>query len=499
MRKIKDEQLHLGAVPIGQIELDLDSRDEIAQLLYGLQALYKDPALRKNAFELLDKILPANTNRHTGRKGMELWSILVLGLLRANCNWDFDHLREMANNHIKIREMMGLSPFDTKKFKLQTIKDNLSLLTPEVLDELNTLAVTAAHKKLDHDQESLKGKCDSFVVETDVHYPTDINLLFDAIRKVIELVAKLCTDLDLTEWRQSKHILKNIKKKYRKAQKLKRSNSKNEEKQKKREQEIIIAHQEYIDIVLFYLNKAKTTLETISQDYGAENAFLAVLPIEKFIKHAERQIDQIYRRVVLDEKIPHSEKVFSIFEEHTEWISKGKAGVPQELGLNVCILRDQHGLILNHRVMQGEKDQEVAVPVVEDTQSTFSNFNSCSFDKGFWSPDNREQLDEILDEVVLPKKGKLSQKDKEEQASESFAEGRRQHPVVESSINALENHGLDRCLDHGIQGFKRYISLSVLARNIQILGHKLQKLQRKKLKMIERIKQSKASKACQPA
>ena len=499
MRKIKEEQLRLGAIPIPQIEIDLDSRDEIAQLLYGLQALYSDPDSRKRAFELLDKILPSNVNRRTGRKGMEIWQILVLGLLRANCNWDFDHLLDMANNHIKIREIMGLAPYDLRKFKLQTIKDNLSLLTSDVLDEVNALVVTSAHKKLDHEQENIKGKCDSFVVETDVHYPTDINLLLDAIRKVIELTAKICTGLGLTEWRQSKHILKKIKKKYRKAQKLKHSKSKNDEKKQEREQEIIKAHQEYIDIVLFYLNKAKMTLESLTQDHGTENVFLALLPIEKFINHAERQRDQIYRRVVLGETIPHSEKVFSIFEEHTEWISKGKAGVPQELGLNVCIVQDQHGFILHHRVMQGEKDQEVAVPIVEETQRTFSNFKNCSFDKGFWSPANHNKLGTILEEVILPKKGKLSKNDKEEQSSESFIEGRRQHPVVESSINALENHGLDRCLDHGINGFKRYISLSVLARNIQILGHKLQKSMRKKLKMIEKIKKAKASKIYQPA
>jgi len=59
---------------------------------------------------------------------------------------------------------------------------------------------------------------------------------------------------------------------------------------------------------------------------------------------------------VLDEKIPHEEKVFSIFEPHTEWISKGKAGVPQELGLQVCVLKDQYGFILHHLVMEQQTD-----------------------------------------------------------------------------------------------------------------------------------------------
>jgi IS5 family transposase len=71
---------------------------------------------------------------------------------------------------------------------------------------------------------------------------------------------------------------------------------------------------------------------------------------------------------------------------------------------------------------------------------------------------------------VLSKKGKLSRHDKQIECSESFVESRRQHAAVESAINALENHGLDRCLDHGLNGFKRYIALAVLARNLQKLG-----------------------------
>ncbi len=92
----------------------------------------------------------------------------------------------------------------------------------------------------------------------------------------------------------------------------------------------------------------------------------------------------------------------------------------------------------------------------------------------------RRQLTNILDYVVLPKKGRLSAKDKEIQQSEEFVESRRKHSAVESSINALENHGLDRCLDYGLHGFKRYVALSVLARNIQILGHLIQQKEQKR-------------------
>ncbi len=76
--------------------------------------------------------------------------------------------------------------------------------------------------------------------------------------------------------------------------------------------------------------------------------------------------------------------------------------------------------------------------------------------------------------MILPKKGGLSKVDKERQCDPEFVQGRCKHPGVESAINALENHGLDRCLDRGIDGFDRYISIAVVARNMQQLGHIIQ-------------------------
>ena len=473
MRTVKNSQLQLGGTSIENIKIDLHSRDDIPPLLLGLQHIYTNLELRRKVFEILEQKINPGINNNNGRPGMELWKILVFGVLRLNLNWDYDRLVEMANNHKTIRSMIGHGSFtDDYEYKLQTVKDNVTLLTPEILDEINSIVVEAGHcivKK--NEDEKLQGRCDSFVVETDVHYPTDINLLFDAMRKVISLTATLCSLCNHSGWRQSKHNIKTLKRLFRKAQQLKRSTSKDQAKKNKREELIKAAHQEYIDMADAFLDRARSTLKTAT-GYGASGIVL-VFSIENFIAHAERQIDQIRRRVILGEKIPHEEKVFSIFEEHTEWISKGKAGVPVELGLKVCVLEDQHGFILHHRVMEHETDDQIAVTIVEDCRKNFSSLSSCSFDKGFHSPANQKDLQEHLDKVILPKKGKLSLKDRDREYSSDFIKARHQHSAVESAINALEVHGLDRCPDHGIKGFKRYVSLAVLARNIQQLGTKI--------------------------
>jgi len=112
--------------------------------------------------------------------------------------------------------------------------------------------------------------------------------------------------------------------------------------------------------------------------------------------------------------------------------------------------------------------------MVQGAKDRFEIIIGCSFDKGFHSPDNQRDLANMLDYVILPKKGRLSAKDKQIEQSEEYKAYRRKHSAVESSINALENHGLDRCRDHREHGFKCYVALSVLARNLQILGHLLQ-------------------------
>jgi hypothetical protein len=120
----------------------------------------------------------------------------------------------------------------------------------------------------------------------------------------------------------------------RAAQMKKRGGGGTEEQKEKRQEQMVRAHQQYMDIAQQYFNKACLSLKRL-QELGVLTASqqLTILEVQQYIVDAERQIDQTTRRVVEGKTIPHSEKVFSLFEPHTEWIVKGKAGVPMELGL----------------------------------------------------------------------------------------------------------------------------------------------------------------------
>jgi hypothetical protein len=479
-------QLRIGQTDIPNIRIDFECRDEIPQLLSGLRTIYSDRASREKVFGILQKITPVDVNSKNGRPGMDLWKILVLGTLRLNCNWDFDKLHDIANNHMLVREFLGHTIYDfNQRYKLQTVKDNIALFTPEISDEISRAVIRKGHELIPKANETpLKGRCDSFVVETDVHNPTDINLLLDAIRKVLFIIGGLFDELGVTEWRQHRHIFKGIKKQFNVVRRLKHSSSKDEGKRVLRERLVTEAHREYVDAVESLVDRAQKSIEIVGDSGFVEVAEIMI--VENFIAHARRRIDQIRRRVLEGETIEHHEKVFSIFEEHTEWICKGKSGVPRELGLGVCILEDQYGYVLHHHVMEKRKDVDIAVSMVSEAKRKFPELSECSFDKGFYSRKNREALGGMLDLVVLPKKGRLSEDERRLEHSPEFVESRRKHSAVESAINALENHALDRCPDHGITGFERYVALAVLARNIQVLGAYVRKKELEKLRRSRR-------------
>lgn len=484
MRRSFNPQLELGATPIEDIIFNARSRDDIPQLLRGLQHIYTTPGIRDAVFDVLQQHISEKIDFDNGRPGMDLWVLLVLGTLRLGLDCDYDRLHELANEHKTIRAMLGHGDWrDEHHYGLQTLRDNVTLLTEAMLIEINIIVVSAGHtlvKKKETD--ALRGRCDSFVVETHVEYPTDTGMLFDALRKTINLSSDLCTHYRIDGWRQSNYNLQRLKTHWRKAQATHRSRKADAEAKKAKAYSayLRIAHQ-YYEKSLASVEQLQALSKTLSPDSWSRLQH-DLTEISDFQDYAEKLMDQIKRRVLEDEVIPAGEKIYSIFQPHTEWISKGKAGVPVELGLKVCIMEDQFQFILHHQVMEKTQDVHVAVSMVEASKKHFPSLNLCSFDKGFHSPANQKELVDHLEDVILPKKGKLSFEEKIKERTPLFRQARRQHSAVESAINGLEQNGLDRCYDHGIDGFKRYVALGVLSRNLQRIGFILTARDRAKLK-----------------
>jgi len=417
-------------------------------------------------------------------------------VLRLALNCDYDRIMELANEHGTLRQMLGHGWLDAdKRYGRTTIVENVSRITPEVLGLVNWVVVAQGHRTLGKEEAALAGRCDSFVVETDVHYPTDGTLLLDAMRKILRGCgqAQGLGIEGVDGWRQHDYQYRALRTLYRKAQRLRPSSSQRPAQVEARQKAIQGAYRAFLNRSRGLVTRVESTLAVLQAATGPLGGSRLAAEIERFLVHAHRQIDQLHRRVILGERIPHEEKVFSVFEEHTEWVSKGKAGVPVELGVRTAILEDQFGFILHARVMAGEVDPQVPVWIIREAQILYPQLHACSFDKGFYTPDNLAALEQRLDHPVLPKKGKWSEEDRAREGEETFVAMRRQHPAVESAINALEVHGLDRCPDHGLVGLKRYVAWAVVGRNLLKLGVVLLQQEREERARAEQARRRRAA------
>ena len=462
----------LGRTRIEDIKINVKSRDDIPAILLGLQELYRNEGLRKAVFELLEQRFGEDCHLGVGRPGMELWTVLVLAVLKQGLGCDFDRLHEHANTHVVLRELLGYGEFDRTEHSYDQILRNVSLLDEDTLRAIHELVVRHGQHLCGHEaSERLSGRCDSFVVETDVHYPTDRNLLWDSARVMVRVATALAKEWKLPGWRQSAHHQRTLRRLYQRVASTRRSD----------------AWLADVDALLGkckeLLAKAETTRTTLAQR-GAQEEELEQL--DRYVGHTRRQIEQTDRRILQGEAIPQEEKVFSVFEEHTRWNSKGKAGVPVELGLPVAIVEDQSQFVLEHRILWQGSDTDVALPLITATQECFPELLACSFDRGFHSPDNQAALGDRLDLNAMPVKGRRSARRRAIEEQPDFAEARQQHPAVESAINNLEQRGLDRVRTHGKAGFARTVALSILAANLHRVGLLIRARERERLKRLQR-------------
>lgn len=491
MRQQFLQQLSFGVVPIGEVVINLKSRHELPPVLFALQYAFNDEKMNKEIFSMLDAHILAGKAK-TGRIGMSLWEILVLGTVKLCLNADYDRLHDLANNHIELRGILGVQKSDFsigKYYHLQTMKDNVKLLDEETIKAINLIIVKGAHgiikKNAGVDCLGLQTKADSFVVESHVHFPTDINLLWDSCRKCLDVVVLLKKEgVSLTGWGQVGRWYGKIRKVYRICSEIHRKKGAN-------------YHERLKEATKDYLKTSKELAKKM-EPVGKEGALymasgVADLRIYNLLEELvyylsmlNKHRDLLKRRVLLGEKIPHEEKVFSIFEPHVEWNAKGKAGKSVELGHNTLIVTDQYQFILYHEVYEKQMDKQrtiaIGKAIAADYNKPLYKLLSISFDRNFYSQPAKEELSKLFTEVILPKPGKKSQKQQAEESSESFVAKRRAHSGVEANISQLEHFGLDTCRDKGIKSFKRYVAYGVLSYNLHKMGRLLMAMERQRAK-----------------
>ena len=472
-----EPDLHI--TPIEKIRLPLKSRDELPPILADLQWVWMHPTLKAEIFALLEaKILAGK--KATGRTGMDLWQILVLGVVRLGLDAEWDWMEHVANYDTLVRQMLGVpaTPWgqDAKVFGHQTLRDNVALLDEELLQQINARIAAAGRavfaKKAGAPLAALSLKVDTYVLETDVHFPTDLNLLWDAGRKCVDLVeGLLASGFTLPGWRKFKAWRRQLKACERTAGQIVYRGGPNKETRGK------AAVRAYLAVGRELSAKVRQSLLDLCDDTVAAARWERLAYFHGML---DKHLDLVERRLLQEETIPAHEKVFSLFEPHTEWIQKGKQRPNVELGHRLLIATDQHQLIQDYDVPVGGVDVDQSVPVTDRLLGRYGvgSLASLSFDKGFTRTEDRELLSLYVPVVVMPKRGKKNAAETEQEREKQFVALRKQPSAVESEINSLEHHGLNRCLDVGLEGYLRYVGCGVMSYNLHVIGRELLARQR---------------------
>jgi transposase, IS5 family len=473
MRMRFDPQPRLDCPPIEEVKLNLNCRDEIIPILRALQHIYGDGQLRRNILDLVGGDVNPETSTEHGRPGMDYWQIAVLAAVRLGCDLDYDKLQDLAEQHRNLRLLMGIGDWQEKvDFDWRRIRDNICHLRSKTLTKINQLVVTAGHKLAPEAIKTVRG--DTFVVETNIHHPTESSLIGDGLRKVLPLAAELAEQHGLGGWRQHEHILKNVRKMVQKIGRASRAKGAGGAERLKK------LYRELLDLAKDLLQRAQQLLVSLAfrlEDSPEEIVSVSGMPLTMRLHHyvglTRKVCDTARRRVLLGETVPNAEKIFSIFEPETELIKRGKQAKPIQYGHNVLVIEDAVGFICDYQVVdKGVLDQDLVVPVMKKLQKRVGGkIKRASFDRSFHTPENQQALAEIVRTPCIAAKGQEKGRKQQKEGSVAFRKARQNHPGVESAIGAMQaGNGLERCRDKTDGGYERYVGLGVLGRNLHALG-----------------------------
>jgi transposase, IS5 family len=415
-------------------------------------------------------------NPKIGRNGLTAHQVLrSLTLMRVK-NWHYRELRERITDGYTLRRF---TRFYSKLVpKHDAFNRAFNRLTPATLEAINEIVVKSAVALGLENGKKLR--VDTTVVESDIHHPTDSTLLWDSVRVITRLVGQL-NDLlphgvpGFTNRTRSAR---------RRMQEIQRMTARDRQDQlAPKYRALICTTGQVVENARLVLKK---TEQVRSIDLMTE---VAIKTLREEIDHycglGERVIDQARRRVLDGEQVPNRQKLFSIFETHTDLIKRGKILKPVEFGHKVFIAESARGLITQYRVLNGNPTDDAQVQSsLERHQQTFGDApKTYSADRGFFSQDNIQQCkDAGVDLVCIPQRGgrkKLAQEAYEK--SPAFKDAQRFRAGVEGRISVLfRGRGMKRCLAKGRERFELLVGAAVLANNLMAIARLLMETQKRR-------------------
>lgn len=450
-----------------------------ADLEFLRQGIELDPVLAEIS-DFLDRhpelvaLVAADLNRGlkratTGRPGLTAEQTLRSFVLWRIKNWSYRELRERIADGYTLRLF---SRFGSRRVpKYQAFQRSFSRLRAETVQRLNEAVVRAAVEMKIEDGTKLR--VDTTVVETDIHYPTDSTLLWDGVRTISRLVL---------DWLEAElpGVAGEFKDRRRRARRRMQEISRMHDRRGKNNRAFRRKYRDLLAVAQEVVEKAPTVVER-ARTRKVSDLFQAAL-VDRFCQQilqlvtlTERVIDQTCRRVFGGEAVSADQKLYSIFEPHTDLIVRGKKRKPVEFGHKVFLAESRRGFITDYRVLDGNPpDTEQLGPSLEQHQKLFHRGPSLyAADRGFDDPMAPTLAKKAgVSELCIPQRGgKLSADKAARQRGRRFKAGQRFRAGIEGTISVLlRGRGMRRCLLEGRLRFDLFVGASILAANLLRLG-----------------------------
>ena len=418
-------------------------------------------------------------NPDTGRNGLTPQQVLRSLVLMRVKDFDYRELRERIADGYTLRQFTDF--YSQPVPKHDAFQRAFVRLTPKTLKVVNDMVVQLSVALGLEDGKKLR--VDTTVVETDIHHPTDNTLIWDAVRVVTRLISRLA---ELLERRRIKGFRDRTRSARRRMYEIQRMTT------AQRRDHLIGKYRELIGIAQEVVEGARLALEKTRKVRGKDIVTdIAIGELRKEIEHycglADRVVDQARRRVLEGEQVPSAEKVYSIFEPHTDLIKRGKVRTPVEFGHKIFLAESAVGLITQYHVLKGNPSDENHVgPSLERHKESFGRAPELyGSDRGFFSEKNVTLCEQSgVKTVCLPQRGGAKTPEREAfEKSRDFKKGQRFRAGIEGRISVLfRGRGMKRCRAEGLERFELFVGAAVLTNNLMKIADLLIKRSARKRK-----------------
>jgi len=375
----------------------------------------------------------------------------------------------------QVRDSLVLRQFC--RVYLQDVPDDTTLIRwagliqPETLKQFNSrLTELACQLKVTRGR---KLRTDGTVVESNIHPPSDSSLLADSVRVLGRALVRSRQVLGEQTDLGQKVFHNRIRSARRLARQIGEAMRRRSEQAKTAGK---TAYRKLIRVAEATIKQAQQVLPVLQKQVTDQGKKLAQM-LSTFIPRAQQVVIQTVRRVLQQEKVPASEKIVSIFEAHTDIIRRNKAHKPTEYGHKIWLDEVDGGIVTRWDVLEGNpNDNRQWLPSLDHHIKRFGKAPwQASADRGVHSPYNEYQAQQLgVQRVILPKPGRRSQARLRHERQVWFKRGRKWHNGVEGRLSVLKRcHELNRCRDHGQDGFEKWVGWGVIAANLRTIGRKI--------------------------